>query len=571
MAKAAPTLTPSGETRSGLRRALTCLAAIPLASAFVSLFLLLGTPRFDTNDDVVMRLIASGFFGAPSEHLVFSHVLLGKVLRLLFECWPALPWYELQLLTAYAVSLTALIYALAPHLRREPGLAVASLGLLVFIGSHTLLRISFTSIALLTSFSGLLLFLSAGDREDRSLRAIAGGLLVCWGALIRSEAMLAAVAVAAPAAALFARALGWRAWGLFAIAVGLPLAFATTFHLATYDSPEWRAYFEYDRARGQLHGTPRLAWDRGTTARLGKIGWSVDEFDLFKSWVLIDDSVYSSQKLDALLEMTEHLAYRPDAESAMLRLRAPLSTYRRLLTALLVLGLCVALSPSRRGLATSALIALWGLALVVWLAITARAPPRVVLPLAQASLLLVVLNQAAGSRRARPPRGNATRALGLVLSLLFLLWAGNLARTRIEFSADAALGQRNLVKSLDLLRGVDRDGIFVTAGGALGLERLLPFSDPNILKRVAIVPLGWHSGSPVFRDAVEDLGLADLSRAIVDDPRVYLVMDEGLAPTLRRYYARRHGKRVRTTAVASFRAGGWKEVLRVERMAGDRD
>jgi hypothetical protein len=540
MAKAAPTLTPSGETRSGLRRALTCLAAIPLASAFVSLFLLLGTPRFDTNDDVVMRLIASGFFGAPSEHLVFSHVLLGKVLRLLFECWPALPWYELQLLTAYAVSLTALIYALAPHLRREPGLAVASLGLLVFIGSHTLLRISFTSIALLTSFSGLLLFLSAGDREDRSLRAIAGGLLVCWGALIRSEAMLAAVAVAAPAAALFARALGWRAWGLFAIAVGLPLAFATTFHLATYDSPEWRAYFEYDRARGQLHGTPRLAWDRRTTARLGKIGWSVDEFDLFKSWVLIDDSVYSSQKLDALLEMTEHLAYRPDAESAMLRLRAPLSTYRRLLTALLVLGLCVALSPSRRGLATSALIALWGLALVVWLAITARAPPRVVLPLAQASLLLVVLNQAAGSRRARPPRGNATRALGLVLSLLFLLWAGNLARTRM-------------------------------AGGALGLERLLPFSDPNILKRVAIVPLGWHSGSPVFRDAVEDLGLADLSRAIVDDPRVYLVMDEGLAPTLRRYYARRHGKRVRTTAVASFRAGGWKEVLRVERMAGDRD
>src|SRR4051794_17154856 len=42
-------------------------------------------PAYETNDDLCMQLISSGFYdGQPSEHLVFTSFLIGWPLRLLY-------------------------------------------------------------------------------------------------------------------------------------------------------------------------------------------------------------------------------------------------------------------------------------------------------------------------------------------------------------------------------------------------------------------------------------------------------------------------------------------------------
>src|SRR5436309_2613757 len=77
--------------------------ARPAAVALVAAGLLalvcpgLLTPRYETNDDVMMTLIASGrtFVDRPDEHLLLSNVLLGLPLSRLYAAAPGVPWYGL--------------------------------------------------------------------------------------------------------------------------------------------------------------------------------------------------------------------------------------------------------------------------------------------------------------------------------------------------------------------------------------------------------------------------------------------------------------------------------------------
>jgi hypothetical protein len=64
------------------------LAALLNALLF-GLFFAVATPCYETNDDLGMQMIASGFFaGQPSEYLVFTSFLIGWPLRIFYSLWP---------------------------------------------------------------------------------------------------------------------------------------------------------------------------------------------------------------------------------------------------------------------------------------------------------------------------------------------------------------------------------------------------------------------------------------------------------------------------------------------------
>src|ERR1700722_17856110 len=63
------------------------------------------TPRYETNDDAGMNLVAAGrgFVDRPDEHLLYSNVLIGLALKTLYQVAPSVPWYGgLWFLTAFA-------------------------------------------------------------------------------------------------------------------------------------------------------------------------------------------------------------------------------------------------------------------------------------------------------------------------------------------------------------------------------------------------------------------------------------------------------------------------------------
>ena len=58
------------------------------------LFLTCATPVYETNDDLVMQGIASGFYtGHPDGHLVFTNFLVGRALQFLYGNWGGCNWY----------------------------------------------------------------------------------------------------------------------------------------------------------------------------------------------------------------------------------------------------------------------------------------------------------------------------------------------------------------------------------------------------------------------------------------------------------------------------------------------
>jgi hypothetical protein len=81
------------------------------------LFLACATFVYETNDDLMMQMIASGFHtGHPDGHLVFTNVLIGWALRFLYGTWTGCNWYLIYLLAVHYAALTAIAFLVVSRL-----------------------------------------------------------------------------------------------------------------------------------------------------------------------------------------------------------------------------------------------------------------------------------------------------------------------------------------------------------------------------------------------------------------------------------------------------------------------
>ena len=133
-----------------------------LGAAFINLvlfglFLACATPVYETNDDLTMQLIASGFYtGHPDAHLVFTNILIGWVLRFLYGTWAGCNWYLIFMLAVHYVALTAIAFIV---MARRPGWLSIWLyvGFFLMVETHILLNLQFTTTAFLAGTAGVLL------------------------------------------------------------------------------------------------------------------------------------------------------------------------------------------------------------------------------------------------------------------------------------------------------------------------------------------------------------------------------------------------------------------------------
>ena len=191
------------------------------------------TPRYETNDDAGMSMIAAGrgYVDRPDEHLLFSNVLVGLGLKSLYETVPQVAWYGGFLFLTGCLSLLAICYV---GVCRDP--SEWRLGLMaVFLwlaGIPALTQIQFTRIAFLAALAGLLLLaetsrgsgaarlkwfaipflLVAGLIRYDALRLVCVVLLpviawIVWQARLQKSARVALVVLAACVAASVARTI----------------------------------------------------------------------------------------------------------------------------------------------------------------------------------------------------------------------------------------------------------------------------------------------------------------------------------------------------------------------------
>ena len=183
------------------------LPLIPLALAHLCF-----TPRFQSNDDVGMNMIAAGVLLSPSPcgHVLFMSSLLGEPLSFLYSHCPAVPWYFLfmqgsMFLACCAITDAVLARGLA--FDRLAGLA----GFSLFVALPFFVFMQFTQVAALSGCAAVVVWYARGHECPWTASSLALFFsLVIVGCLVRHDSCSVVGLLAAPLVALEVRRRWWQ-------------------------------------------------------------------------------------------------------------------------------------------------------------------------------------------------------------------------------------------------------------------------------------------------------------------------------------------------------------------------
>lgn len=270
--------------------------AFLLAATLIVSLCLAFDPRWETNDDAAMSMIAHGYgliaYGSP--HLVNSNVLWGYLVRAI----PAINGvlgYSLATLAVLLVIGWAMLYFL---LRLGAGYLLSLLAVALLIVRPTLFPQFTINAGLLTvaAIIGWQVYARLGGVGNLVLAC----LLAFFGYLIRDKEFFLVLGVALPL-------LPWRAlrerrqMQIAFLLLGVAIASAAAFDRWSYSGPEWLYFLEMRpnlasiidfHAGWHLKQHPEI---------LAHHGYSQNDINLVRSWFFVDPQIADPKSLNAML------------------------------------------------------------------------------------------------------------------------------------------------------------------------------------------------------------------------------------------------------------------------------
>lgn len=236
-----------------------------------------------TNDDVYLRMIASGEMGTePSAHLYYVGILPGAIVSSLYRLFPQGPWYGLFLCVSFGVSLWVFLYAL---LKRVTSAVESVMALFFFflLGIGFLFlhvaEIQFTTVTGMVGAGALFMFYMVEEKEsckEELLSYLPFFLLSIWAVSIRDNAFIMFL----PFIGFLGLGKLWDslpqkklkplllAGGVFVLC----LAGVMGLEKVAYSSDNWQAFSEYTDASEELYdylGFPDYEENRDVYDKMG--------------------------------------------------------------------------------------------------------------------------------------------------------------------------------------------------------------------------------------------------------------------------------------------------------------
>ena len=270
--------------------------------AFLSVAMLIGSlclafdPRWETNDDVAMSMIAHGYglaaYGSP--HLIFSNVLWGYLVRAIPTINGVLG-YSLATMAVLLVFGWATLYFL---LRLGTGYLLGLLAVALIILRPTLFPQFTVNAGLLTvaAVIGWQVYARLGGIGN----LVAACLLAFFGYLIRDKEFLLVLGVALPF-------LPWRAlrerrqMQIAFLLLGVAIASAAAFDRWSYSGPKWQHFLEFNSAR-----IPFTDFGAGEHLKqrpeiMARHAYSQNDIDLIINYFSVDPQIGEPKSLNAML------------------------------------------------------------------------------------------------------------------------------------------------------------------------------------------------------------------------------------------------------------------------------
>ena len=573
--------------------------------AFLLLYYFWGYVHYQTDDDIVMNLIAAGAFDPDmSAYLVHSNIVYGYFLRLLYHLFPNHNMYLWAMLLMNCFALAAIAAVLGLGLggalarvgnrreegrRRWPYVALAtfaaSLLLNFMLGDTYYTDLQFTENAGLYASVGCVLYflwVYYGCRLSNPIwvPAIGYGL---FGYMVRAESFKAAVAMFAiglaawllargrrvlAALKAFARsegtekrrAIGRKKWLAATLALFCVLLVAVSLvNNAAYAREDWRYFMEYNTYRSILldYGMPDYVSDvDGFQAH----GLSFEDIFLMVNWNYNDPDKFTLENMKWMAEKTladSRFQLRVDRHVLVIALQSIMNRLTHAALPFCWLLLFIIAVFTGRGDMLLVFIALSGglLAEYYYLICLGRFLWRVeVLPWI-GSLATFCCLFAVEHRGFRRKRGAGTRAVAVVLVCASLLCV-EIAEKHVYFvdnkKGQYAMDEDQRVRvGRKLAEAPDKFYIYTTITGIQPINRVTDIDAHYRHFYDNLCPMGgWTVPSPLHAQKMEKYGIENPMLSLIEnDGNVFLVDVTGMQDNIGAYLERRTGRAIHVEQV----------------------
>ena len=167
---------------------LRLLAAVLVNAALLLVLLCCFTPRFETNDDVLMSKFVDGQMAEKSSYIPFINIIQGFFLKLLYTMGGhGLNWYSVAMYALMLAAFTAMTWVLLMRFRPLGAWSMAAV-ILMTVGMNSYLYPCFSKTCAVAAAGGLSLMLYAmgdGLEKPKRLPLVLGLLMAALGYLWR--------------------------------------------------------------------------------------------------------------------------------------------------------------------------------------------------------------------------------------------------------------------------------------------------------------------------------------------------------------------------------------------------
>ncbi|MBT4483320.1 MAG: hypothetical protein HOC71_06550 [Candidatus Latescibacteria bacterium] len=501
-------------------------------SSFLTVFvlfvivLLAFTPKYQTNDDVSMQWAVSGtgVVEQPDEHVRFSNVLIGLILKELYTFSPYFPWYASYHFIVHFLSMTMLLYAI---LYKRFTWTRFSFFFIYFAGLelYFLNNLQFTITSFIAGQSGIFLFLAFMNEKGLKSWIMTGisSCLLLISLLVRYNSFYLVLLVAFPAILVFLvihfknSFIIYKSVGFFLVTFFL-VVFLNNFNKAYYENdPDWKDYYRLNSIKSRFIDYPHVTYSNSTRHIFDEVNWSVNDFYMLKTWFYSDESIFSIENLEKVA--SNFPKYNPRLTFNIIVTNL-LDIFQKTFIPIfmgIVFSLCI-IKSRRDYLITIIGTAVFIVFLMSYLLITAKLPERVYFPMIS---FFVVLSAFLSER----DLNFSTKEVG-IRELLFTLAFMSLFFLVYQLLLDSAQNRqesKSIRRSMESMKS-DKNKLFVNWGASFPHTKILPFENLEFLSDFNVLQLGTSTRSPFNKMRKADFNIKDLYRAMYEKDNIYFIV-----------------------------------------------
>lgn len=274
--------------------------------------------QFETNDDVGMKILTEGFYGEPSNYIIFSNVIWGTIIATSYRICGGISWYSVYSILVIFVSMCAISYVIETNITKELRVLV-EYPIILTLGFELYCSIQFTKTAAIATTAGFLLLFDVlghvngqgGNVETKKnglKRIVIALMLIVMGIMIRYRAFLV-VFLFSIICAFDVVITQYKNKLIDILKISMCYVVIIILFLATnkIDSSylnnhkEWKEYKEWYSAVSQVVDFDIPAyWE---TNYYEEHGIAVDDFYMVKGWYFGDPKFFTKEYLEVISDV----------------------------------------------------------------------------------------------------------------------------------------------------------------------------------------------------------------------------------------------------------------------------